>query len=282
MTEKKEGQKQQQLVSVIHTSCKDCIFAKFNGNKQVDCKLDRLKYHKNIVEVYDEESEFFVVDKNFCLYYRTKELMDYLKIPEEKWEQTTKEQVKIPLHVILLFNKDNTHEELINSLRVLKSQSIQPSMVTVVNKQYFQYASSKNPENYIKPSVLYQSLTDCNFKRISFKNIYDPEISDREIIDLVFDNTSHLPLALYIVFNVGYPMSSTFIHEIDEAVLNKMMTVNFAYPINDIDGMLVSKVAHKKYSGNAFNICLEDKIKSSEENLDKIIFKIQDICPSLK
>ena len=91
MTDKKENE---QLISIIHTSCKNCIFAEFLNKKQSGCKLDRLKYHSDIIEVYDDDLDFFVVNNGFCLYYRTKELMDFLKIPEEKWQETTIDQVK--------------------------------------------------------------------------------------------------------------------------------------------------------------------------------------------
>jgi hypothetical protein len=276
MTEKSE----EVQLSSIHTPCKNCLFAMYENDKQIGCKLDRLKYHKNIIEVYDDEKTFYVVDKSFCLFYRTKELMDYLKIPEEQWESATKDQVKLPVHIILLFNKDNTHEDLIASLKALKSQYYLPAMVTVANKQYDSY--TKDPENFCKPIVLYKSLVDCNFKNITFKNIYDDEIRDREIIDLVFDSTKHLPIPIYMVFNVGYSIPETFMKELDDAVINNGISLNFAHPVDEINGMVVSRVAHKKYSGNAFNVNIEDKIKMSEENLDKIIFNITDICPSIK
>lgn len=270
---------EEQKLSVIHTSCKDCIFSIKEENKQIGCKMDRLKYHE-VVEAYDDDAEFYVINESFCLYYRTKALMEYLDIPESLWESTTKSQVKVNLHVILLLNKDDKKEDLINALRALKSQIYPPTMVTVVNKQYVAY--SENPDQYEKPSELYKCLIDSGFNKITFKNIYDSEISDREIIDLIYDNTSNLPLPLYMVFEVGYKIPLDFMKDLDDAIINKLMSINFAYPIDHINGMIVSKVAHQKYSGNAFNIPIEEKIKQAECNLDKIMFNIKDICPTIR
>ena len=46
--------------------------------------------------------------------------------------------------------------------------------------------------------------------------------------------------------------------------------------------MILNKVSHKKHGGNSVGIALEDKILRYEENGDKFIYEIGDICPSLK
>lgn len=54
---------------LLQTSCKNCIFAKYEDNTQIECLSDRLK-HFELIEAYDLEKNFYVV-KGFCNYYRS-------------------------------------------------------------------------------------------------------------------------------------------------------------------------------------------------------------------
>lgn len=55
----------------LQTSCKNCTFAVYTGNTQTGCAADRInKFDKSdIIEAYDNEKEFYVVNK-FCNLYR--------------------------------------------------------------------------------------------------------------------------------------------------------------------------------------------------------------------
>lgn len=54
------------------TSCKNCIFAVYDGKTQSECKAGRIEIYKEkdlVIEAYDNDKEFFVI-KGFCNYYR--------------------------------------------------------------------------------------------------------------------------------------------------------------------------------------------------------------------
>jgi hypothetical protein len=56
------------------TSCKNCVFASYDGNTQSDCKAGRIDIYREkdiVIEAYDNDKEFFVI-KGFCNYYRSK------------------------------------------------------------------------------------------------------------------------------------------------------------------------------------------------------------------
>ena len=56
----------------LHTSCKECVFAVYEGDTQVDCSADRLSIlqkNNSVIEAYDKDREFYVVDC-FCNYFR--------------------------------------------------------------------------------------------------------------------------------------------------------------------------------------------------------------------
>jgi hypothetical protein len=79
--------KSQQLDQTIKTSCKDCFCAIFKDNTQTGCLFDRLeKFGKSAIEAYDNEKEFFIINR-LCTYYRNKSwgytLEDMPKVEKE-------------------------------------------------------------------------------------------------------------------------------------------------------------------------------------------------------
>lgn len=58
----------QQKDNVVRTSCKECVLALYENNTQVGCLAERLdKFDK--FEAYDEDKEFYVIER-LCNYYR--------------------------------------------------------------------------------------------------------------------------------------------------------------------------------------------------------------------
>jgi hypothetical protein len=65
------------------TSCKECVFAEYEGKTQVGCSANRIIKFKNlnteqsvnVIEAYDNDKEFYVIN-GFCNYYRSKKWND--------------------------------------------------------------------------------------------------------------------------------------------------------------------------------------------------------------
>ena len=125
-------------------------------------------------------------------------------------------------------------------------------------------------------------LSSFNFHQFSLKNVYDAELDDRSLIDLAFDSSKDKPYPFYICFSVEFDIPENFSKELNDAVLIKMMQIGVGKPIDGINGLIVSKITHKKHSGNAFLINLEDKVLEFEDDAEKFIYEASDICPSLK
>lgn len=272
------------MLSQIHTNCKNCVFATFNDKLQTGCSLNKLQdYEKAGIEVadgYDDDgNEFKIINGRFCLFYRNPDVMSVY--PKDTWAKVVKEQTKIPYHVLILIEDDHTFSQVKECLFQWRDQDIRPSMVTLINKQYLKYRTH-GPEKYIRPSKLLELLQNFHFHQHSLKNVYNDELSDRELIDLVFDSSKYLPYPFYAVFKVGFNVPVHFSTELNNAILIQMLQLGFAHPVDDINGMVVNRITHKKHSGNSFGINLEDKILAEEECGEKFIFRIEDICPSLQ
>lgn len=64
--------KSQHSEHTIKTNCKDCAFAIYENQTQIDCKFNRIeKFGKDVIEAYDDDNEFYIIDR-LCTYYRNK------------------------------------------------------------------------------------------------------------------------------------------------------------------------------------------------------------------
>lgn len=67
-------------ISQIHTSCKNCIFSIYENITQINCALNYIEKFKNknieILEAYDEEKEFYVINNKKCIGYRGKDWLE--------------------------------------------------------------------------------------------------------------------------------------------------------------------------------------------------------------
>ena len=211
------------------------------------------------------------------MFYRNEQLME--PYPKDTWEDIVKLQTKVPYHAIVIVGENTTLKEVKRSLSDLKKQEVSPNFVTIVNKQYPKWVEKKEG---IAPSVLLEALQHQEFHKFSMKNIYDLEMDDRSLVDLVFDNSKSTPIPFFVVFEAEFQVPETFSSEFNNSILINMKQIGVAKPKDHINGFLFNKTSHKKHSGNAFGINLEDKIAKYEEGGEKFIFEIGDLCPSMK
>lgn len=87
-------------INSVHTSCKNCAFAKYEQNTQTECNLDYISKYKNIgseiIEVFDNEKEFYVINNKRCIGYRDNEWFDKKNMSNSTIEEK-----------IIEFNKTN-------------------------------------------------------------------------------------------------------------------------------------------------------------------------------
>lgn len=77
-------------VKSIHTCCKQCVFAKYENNTQTNCLLDYIDKYRNknieILEAYDEEKEFYIINDKKCIGYRENKWFDRYDLSDDSIE----------------------------------------------------------------------------------------------------------------------------------------------------------------------------------------------------
>lgn len=62
--------KSEQEEAQVQTSCKECVFALYEGKTQTACLANRLKHFEGaVVEAYDDDKEFYVINRA-CTFFR--------------------------------------------------------------------------------------------------------------------------------------------------------------------------------------------------------------------
>ena len=271
--------------SQIHTACRDCYFSTTNGKTQVGCELDRIEaYEKagaDVISAYDDTgNEFFVINDRICPYNRTKEWAS--EFSKSEVSSIVESQVKIPYQAIIFQRGSVVTDQsrlvaLNNTIAHLVKQYNPPSLVSII--------SNVKEKKLYKENMALSSILSCHAKIFDWRvhNMIDNSFSNRSAIDLVIDSTYKENTAYYMVFEAGFKPTDEMSKEFLDSVYVDGKQPIFCHPIGKtLNGMMANKIIHRKHGGNSFTIHLEDKVKEFEENAEKHIFNIEDLCPSLK
>lgn len=128
-------------INSIHTPCKDCIFAQYDGLTQINCHLDYLSKYKDknceILEVYDDEKEFYVINDKKCLGYRDNRWIKKYNLEHSTLEekiQIFKETNK--LQYLMMIDLQNFDKEKLNKLNEqIKQCDILPEKIIFIRYQ---------------------------------------------------------------------------------------------------------------------------------------------------
>jgi len=128
-------------INPIHTPCKQCVFAKYENITQTDCFLNYIdKYKTNeveILEAYDEEKEFYIINGKKCIGYRENKWFANIGMENASIEEKIQEfNRKNYLHYLLVLNLDNYSYENFEHLKnQIANISIKPSKIIFIRYQ---------------------------------------------------------------------------------------------------------------------------------------------------
>lgn len=135
----------------IQTSCKECLFAVYGDKTQIGCQFDKLNKfdNNNIIEAYDDEKEFYVIDR-LCNHYR-----------DNKWNNGIADKNKVEketqVSFDILFNceeiDDNYSQYITNFYEYYNSDVYDPNRLS-----YTLYHSQQTKTNRSTVATLYRLI----------------------------------------------------------------------------------------------------------------------------
>jgi hypothetical protein len=137
----------------LQTSCKNCIFAIYSGLTQVGCFANRIdKFDKtDIIEAYDNEKEFYVVNK-FCNLYRPLTWNGGVQNLDKAMEEST-------LNFDIMIDCNEMSEEFRNYL-----------IDTIPKIEYYKNKTNINLfHNYVSPSNVKSMVLDIYSRNKTIK-----------------------------------------------------------------------------------------------------------------
>ena len=121
----------------IETHCKGCVFAEYNGKKQVGCELNRIDLLNPEKTGKTKNGKFEFVFNRFCNTYRPKEWKKVLSKEEKKdLKQTVLREVfpRIGVFVFLDTSASNALEDLRHTVKQIKNQTRGvPRYIVIIN-----------------------------------------------------------------------------------------------------------------------------------------------------
>lgn len=154
-------------INSIHTPCKKCAFAKYDNNTQIDCYLNLISKYRDknieILEAYDNEKEFYIINGKKCFGYRENSWFDKKNLSHLSLDEKIahiKNSSFIHYLLIVDLKKFSTDQDLEQLESQLSSLTIKPRKIILVRYQN----DDKNHEFDKLKRLLEQSNLGCEWR----------------------------------------------------------------------------------------------------------------------
>ncbi len=207
------------------TSCKDCIFAVYDGKTQIACRLDKLeslkKHSAEIIEAYDNDKEFYVVEGLFCMWCRTEGWAELHK--REDLVAVARKEMTIQYHAIVWAN--DSLDDLEKTIKSLYDSTIRPGKITVIRTMDNQHL----PNHMIK---ILNKYWCCRWKLDDMVPGEDDSALDHAI--------KSCSLPYYAVFRAGFEVPSILFEDLNNKIVNDYLKFTVILPNKDGNGLIGS------------------------------------------
>lgn len=131
-------------IDIVHTPCKKCVFAIFDGDTQKGCFLNKIEKFKakgfEILEVYDNEKEFYVINKKKCLSYRESDWLQKRNCSNlDDASKVLQDENTMKYIAVIYLEENTTKEEFETIISSLMQQKIPPKGLMIVRDKYKEY-----------------------------------------------------------------------------------------------------------------------------------------------
>lgn len=176
-------------INTIHTSCKNCVFAQYENITQTHCALDYInKFTKNsteVLEAYDEDKEFFIINGKKCIGYRENKWFDQFPNSSSLQDKIDIYQKHNTINYLAIINlKHLSYDELDSILYQLSCCSIGPQKIILI--RYI------DTDLRFKLDLIQDTLKKYKFEcSWQIQTILDPDEDEHKIINnITTTNTS--------------------------------------------------------------------------------------------
>jgi hypothetical protein len=261
------------------TSCKNCVFAKFENNKQVDCAAGVFDIFKGKREfIQEEDKSFFTLEDFACRYIRPN--FWGANLSEEERLQKLQQETMIDLSAAIIVS-ENYKEKLQETIEQVLKQTLSFKELVFIN-------SFNNRDDF---KDILKIIEDAQIKiKWSIKQIVDKEIEDKYGIDLAFRSCNSLFIAQIIC---GENIPNNFVEKINEyhKQMHKFLVLK---PKNNLGHCtIIQKHVYDIVQGNSTvewnetNEIISDMIVkieriASQENVDWAIKNLSEVCNCLQ
>ena len=129
-------------INPIHTVCKNCVFSEYEKNTQVSCFLGMIEKYREqdpscILEVYDQDKEFYVINKRKCIWYKENKYFENREMSNASIEEKAtyvKNTWKIK-YLAVVDCRDRTDEDLNNIITTLMNSGVEPANVSIITSR---------------------------------------------------------------------------------------------------------------------------------------------------
>lgn len=263
----------------IHTPCRNCVFAQYDGITQTGCKLGRIKKFNEVAEVVeatDNEKDFYIINGRKCNAFRDS-LSKWAVVNKGRELEQIGTELRIKAAILVKVGPDieKTIDSLIN-------QQLQPVLVVFINNQHSLTPAQLNAKLW---NLIENKLTWRIFKPTSI-------VSDDYAIDLV---VAGIKSDYTTVLESGQELPFNFIANLDKIVNEDLNRPCMIRPNKNGIGYTFRTGISHMYGGNAeMASCLDecntislkslaDKIEfiAKEQNQESMIWEASQVCPSL-
>lgn len=219
--------------SQIRTECKECCFAEYVGKTQTGCKMGVLdKIPDNVVEVYDEEKEFFVINDRHCHFCRDKAWAEFYA--DKNLEELVRAQSQLKISYFIWYDNTSNIDELKHTVMLADNQCLKPVKITVINN------SMRSIRDEIR-SQKYQG-------RVEIENI----LIERDKDDIIHYcvNKSKNDEKWFGIFHSGCHIPSTFNYFLNKRIVEDFKRTVAVLPNSFNDGGCFNRFVFNAAIGN--------------------------------
>lgn len=249
-----------------HTPCKDCIFAIYEGNTQILCEKGLIPKYRNlgynIVEVYDDDKDFYVIEGRKCIYFRNNKWLDFKYNTDEEYYEGINKKISSELQLkytaIVYIDAEKTFEDAKKTLSSIFNSDILPENIVLVYQNNSQQLSNKT-----KLPAFSDDIAWCNdnLKGVKFTIQYltnNPSL--HEMISYAASKAENA----YILLESGKELTNYYIYTIYDHIINKLYPVLAAKHEDDS--------YHELFIFKSFSSMIGDfGEKSAQEKINEVI-----------